>query len=825
MNQFERPDKLAYSPSLRLVDGQISDGRYLKYSWFGKWRTIIKKEISTGPWKLLMNFLFNRAQWRCRRYLKFLLEHGEAFRAEKNRVIVDRELETHRQFFDQIEKTPLTQEQRRAAIIFEDRNLLVAAAGSGKTSSLIGKAGYAIKRGLYKPSEMLVLAFNKAATVELNQRIQERLQPWLNGQTIKAHTFHALGKAVIRQVAKRQGIKVRVADPKDHKGRLQAALDALMQDKSFRSDWLMFKALYGAPLLPNEAFNSKEDYDKYIEQQMGERRNGKAATFMALSGDVVRSGEELRIANWLFINGIPFEYERPFEAIPESWDEYTPDFYYPEIDVWHEHFALDAQGKAPHHFDKGYVKQAEDKRGLMSSVVGDRWFETQSHQCRGEGLFKYLKGTLERFGQPFRPLTTDEIEDQVKKIGSTETDEPDLLQRMLPLIKGNFIDKQAYEQLAEKAYDSERARWFAKVFWPIHDTYNSILAEECKIDFDDMIVQASQYLEQGQFHSPYKLILVDEFQDISPGRARLVKALLASQEESVLFGVGDDWQAINGFAGSDMQLFMEFEQTFGHTREEMLTATFRHPQGIADVGSRFVMQNTKGQKPKNVISKFDAEVNGLVDLVDVFKDENLSAELDRQLANLEIKHIADFGLAATTKTTVFLLSRYSLDKTGGLSQRWLGNTKKKYGHALAIEFKTMHQSKGLEADYVFLLGLNAGWGLTFPSTVRNDPLVDMLLTRHDLFPYAEERRLFYVALTRAKKRSTIFFRQLSPSPFVMELMDPQYEGRVTYRGGKLPTLCSLCGKGFMVRRQGGGPPFLGCTRYSSSRCPNTLKLP
>jgi DNA helicase-4 len=333
-------------------------------------------------------------------------------------------------------------------------------------------------------------------------------------------------------------------------------------------------------------------------------------------------------------------------------------------------------------------------------------------------------------------------------------------------------------------------------------------------------------LEQGQFHSPYKLILVDEFQDISPGRARLVKALLASQEESVLFGVGDDWQAINGFAGSDLQLFMEFEQTFGHTREEMLTMTFRHPQGIADVGARFVMQNTKGQKPKKIISKFDEEVNGLVDLIDVYKDDNLSAELDRQLANLEIKHIADYGLAATTKTTVFLLSRYSLDKTGGLTQRWLGNAKKKYGHALVIEFKTMHLSKGLEADYVFLLGLNAGWGLTFPSTMRNDPLVDMLLTRHDLFPYAEERRLFYVALTRAKKRSTIMFRQLSPSPFVMELMDPYYEGRVTYHGGELPVLCDRCGKGFLVRRESKHGPFLGCTRYSReiSGCTNKRRI-
>lgn len=823
MNQFNRPANLSFSPSLHLIDDHVSNGRYLKCSWFRRWRVKARSEISTTWWKLIVTFLLRRNQWNCRRYLKFLLEKGEEFRGEKNKEIINRELDIYGQFFDQVEKTPLTVEQRRAAIIFEDRNLLVAAAGSGKTSSLIGKVGYAIKRGLYEPNEMLVLAFNKNAAEELNQRIQDRLKPWLNGQTVKAHTFHALGKAVIRKVSRSRGERVRVADPKGEKTRMLTALNALKQDKDFLSDWVMFRTIYGVPLLPDEAFNSKEDYDKYIERQRENKRNGEAVTFKTLSGDVVRSGEELRIANWLFINGVPFEYERQFDHIPENWDKYEPDFYYPDINVWHEHFALDDQGKAPAHFDENYAKQAEEKRQLLSNIVWGRWFETQSRQCRDGNLFKYLKDTLEHFGQPFRLLSADEIESRIKEIG--KTDDLDLLLKMLPLIKGNFIDRKAYAQLAEKTHDTERALWFAKVFWPLHDAYNKILAEECKIDFDDMIVQASQHLEQGRFHSPYKLILVDEFQDISPGRARLVKALLASQEESVLFGVGDDWQAINGFAGSDLQLFMEFEKTFGHTREEMLTMTFRHPQGVADVGAHFVMQNTVGQKPKKIISKFDEEINGLVDLVDVYKDDDLNAELNRQLARLRDRHIAEHSLSETFRTTVYLLSRYGLDKTKGLSPHWLEGARKQFGNALNIEFKTMHQSKGLEADYVFLLGLNAGSGLTFPSTMTNDPLVDMLLTRHDLFPYAEERRLLYVALTRAKKRSTIIFRQFSPSPFVLELLDTYYAGRVTYHGGELPMPCECCGKGFLVpRRSEKYGPFLGCTRYSAG-CKNTRRLP
>jgi DNA helicase-4 len=145
---------------------------------------------------------------------------------------------------------------------------------------------------------------------------------------------------------------------------------------------------------------------------------------------------------------------------------------------------------------------------------------------------------------------------------------------------------------------------------------------------------------------------------------------------------------------------------------------------------------------------------------------------------------------------------------------------------LNIEFITMHKSKGLEADYVFLLGLNAGWGLTFPSSMTNDPLVDMLLTQRDPFPHAEERRLFYVALTRAKKRATVLFRQFNPSPFVLELMEDRYKGRVTLRNSELPERCDACGKGFLVPRSGPYGAFLGCTRYNSNGgCTNKRKIP
>ena len=395
------------------------------------------------------------------------------------------------------------------------------------------------------------------------------------------------------------------------------------------------------------------------------------------------------------------------------------------------------------------------------------------------------------------------------------------------LVKANCITPANFKECIKTVRDTQRASQFSKVFWPLYNAYNSRLSKEGKIDFDDMIVQAADYLERGQVSSPFKLILVDEFQDLSPGRARLVKALMASNADSILFGVGDDWQAINGFAGSDLRLFMEFQSTFGPTHEGELTKTFRSAQGIADVGAFFIQKNSKGQKAKQVISELDKNIDGAVDLLDVVKDESVEGELEAQFAELALNHLAqNEGIPTAKNTTVFLLSRYRLSKTAGITQWWLDNINERFGHALDIEFITMHKSKGLEADYVFLLGLNAGWGLTFPSSMASDPLVDMLLTKSDLFPHAEERRLFYVALTRAKKRATVLFRKFDPSPFVLELMEQRYKGRVTLRNGELPMRCNVCGKGFLVPKPGKYSAFLGCTRYSpNGGCTNSIKTP
>lgn len=807
--------------SRKAADAFLAQDRYIRHSDVEAFGASLRNGGELAD--MLFNVLHHPYAERLPQWEQFteLGEHvkgsvapGSMTIRQRNEAFVKQELQTHSAFFDQVEKTPLTEEQRRAAVIFEDRNLLVAAAGSGKSSTLVGKAGYAVKRGLFQPSEIVALAFNRKAAVELNERVRSRLAAPLEGRRLRANTFHALGAMIVRNVAKRNGKRLRVVKKESEKPRLEKVVVSLRDDSTFLADWILFVSLCREPLPDEDAFLSFEEYEHDIERKRKARKNSDTADFMALSGDVVRSAEELGIANWLYIKGIPFEYEKRFEPIPPEWDKYEPDFYFPEIGVWYEHFGLDARGAAPHFFKPGYTAQAAKKRQWLTEYVPGKWFETRSHQYREGSLFQELEAALLRHGQVMRQRSPDDVLDRVKSL--RQTDVLDLILQTIHLVKGNGYTQDEVRQRAAAVVDGFRTQQFLRVFWPLYNGYNERLLQEQAIDFNDMIVRAAEHLERGEYQSPYKLVMVDEFQDMSPGRARLVKALLAQHQDSVLFGVGDDWQAINGFAGSDLRLFMEFKKVFGPTSENLLTKTFRCPQGISDVAAAFIQKNKGGQKTKRVDSELDKRVDGVVDLHDVQQDIEVPRALDEQLTKLAAEHMTKHGGGVPDKkATVFLLSRYSIENTAGISAGWLRQTQSRFANLLDIEFMTVHKSKGLEADYVLVLGLNGGKGMAFPSAMRNDPLVDMLLPKHDLFPFAEERRLFYVALTRARKKCIVLFRRLGVSPFVLELMGPENGKAITYRSGPLPKRCGTCGEGFLVQRPSKfGKPFLGCTRYT-----------
>jgi DNA helicase-4 len=346
----------------------------------------------------------------------------------------------------------------------------------------------------------------------------------------------------------------------------------------------------------------------------------------------------------------------------------------------------------------------------------------------------------------------------------------ELIQRFLGLYKedGHSVE-EILARITPEQYDIERTQAFLALFEPILYSYQEHLHETDTVDFSDMIALAVEIVENGKFFHSYNHILVDEFQDISGGRAKLLKALLASKPNMRLFAVGDDWQSIYRFTGADVALFTAFNKSFSPSTAVPLDKTFRFNNKIQNVSSQFVMANP-GQLKKEITThaQIDVPALRLVDIKQNIKPSHLSIKVQKQQAYQQAlqRSLNTFNKRAQQKNerlSVLLIGRYRKENMQMLTDF---DVDKLSYNFLDINYVTAHASKGLEADYVVVLGVETG---SFPSSRKNDELIDLVLPQKESYLYAEERRLFYVALTRAKHFIYILFDSDKGSPFLTEI--------------------------------------------------------
>ena len=720
-----------------------------------------------------------------------------------NDAVMVAELRDRRQFFDTIEKTPLTDEQARAVVCFDNRVQLIAAAGSGKTSVMVARAAYAVSRGFVAPERILLLAYNNSAAVELQDRVDARLAAaGINAEGVRASTFHSFGLDVIGAAT---GATPRLAswlgsdDGTGHR-MIETIVDELRgRDEQFRNRWDLYRLLFAHA--PAKLIDYQPDtFDPQTNEPL----------YRTFAGELVRSHGERMIANWLYLNGVNYVYEKPYPHNTGSAThaQYHPDFYYPDIDVWHEHWALDRDGKPPAEFI-GYADGITWKRATHqrfgTSLIETTWADV----VWGDGLDQ-LKRQLEEHGQELNWNPDRAISDQYSKPMKNE-ELYRLVRTFMAHIKSNAFTADHLEGRLASELDhlsGTRTSIFLSVYWAIAAEWDRRLMAEGSVDFEDMLLQAADHLEAGRADMGYDLILVDAFQDASQARARFVRGLLA-RPGRYLLAVGDDWQSINRFAGADLSVMTDFADWFGDGPQLALTTTFRCPQSICDTASSFIAKN-----PRQFIKPMRSAHTQPGVPVDVIRSatsrEALAQHLD--ILSTSVAHEADETQGE--RVSVFVLGRYNFERDL-LPAKVYDN--------LDVTFRTVHSSKGLEADFIVLPSMVTGtYG--FPSTITDDPVLAVAMPQPETYEHAEERRLFYVALTRARRAVTLITDPTRISSFVVELLDA---GKVTINGATPSVanggadgieVCPRCGSGVLVVRQGPYGRFIGCTNYRTEHC-------
>jgi DNA helicase-4 len=713
-----------------------------------------------------------------------IVRGGESSRAARNNTYVREEALRHAKLFQSDLGHSLTPRQQEAILHDEDNCIVVAGAGTGKTSTIVGKCAYVVASGLAKPEQILLMAFTRKARDEMEERVKA-----LGLDGVAVRTFHGLGMEVIANADGRK-----------------PSLSALAEDDIALKRWITVELREAIGAKANGPVTEFIAYKRYPYRPASDFKDQHAHIqylnghdVRTLQGEKVKSLEECLIANWLLLNGVRYEYERKYEHDTTSiqYRQYKPDFYLPDSKVYIEHFGVNKAGMPAPYINAGKYREAMAWKIELHRSKGTRLVQTFSYQKADGTLFAELERQLRVHGVVPRPLTPDALAEVLSR---DEVVEPiaHLLRSFLSLFKGNCFTLEEARRAASISSDPARSEAFLKVFAGIHARYEGTLRAAAEIDFNDMINLAAERVEGGRFVSPYRYVLVDEFQDIGRGRARLLRALLDQVDDRRLFCVGDDWQSIYRFTGSDLSLMTKFEDAFGFTRRTDLDQTYRFNDKLLSATSKFVLQNP-AQLRKTLVAARQSELPAIV-ILSKQADEEYAGLLRRVLDRIRSE-------VASGSSDVLVVGRYNHTLPEDQA-----NLRREYP-TLRLRFMTAHSAKGLEADYAVVLDVTAGkYG--FPSEIVDDPILGLVMAGQQEFPNAEERRLFYVALSRAKHRTFILTDDHRRSLFVDELEGPEYYGLVIESGAATRQVaCPLCEGGRLVSREGDFGRFWGCSNF------------
>lgn len=817
-------------------------------------------------------------------------EEGSSVIKMHNDAFIDKYLKMDEAYLDNVLKMvdptiKLDDEQRRVVLSDEDYTLVIAGAGAGKTTTVAAKVKYLVERKGIRPDQILVISFTNKAVGELREKINKALKI-----DCPITTFHKTGYAILRRQSEDrkiivdQGFMFNVVN--DYlKGNI------LENPESVDKLILFFGSYFDAPYEGdnlNAFFNyiKKADFStlrgnmaEYAEQIIDKRTR----KHVSIAYETLRSEQEVRIANFLYMNGIEYEYEKiyPYHIL-RSHKPYTPDFTITQAGkvAYIEHFGITQDGHNNRYTEAQltrYNKAVHDKIDLHRKH-GTELIYTFSAYNDGLDILLHLQDELLKHGFELHPRSSREVFDKI-----VNTEENKYIVKLIKLVctfiqnfKTNGYTLDDFNRF-RKMTNNERSKLFFTICEQCYLEYTKRLKEKNAIDFEDMINDSARILRDEEIKGTkldFKYIIVDEYQDISRQRFNLTKELSKLCKAKII-AVGDDWQSIYAYAGSDITLFTNFKKTFGYGLELEITRTYRNAQEVIDIAGGFIQKNTAQirkalKSPKNITNP--VIIQTYTEYVDRKKYEGKGGKYF--LVGETVEKIMKEILSENPESSILLLGRYGFDgfnltkSADFIYWEKTGNVTSKTFADIEMEFMTVHRAKGLGYDNVIIINaIDSVYG--FPSQIQDDPVLKYVVKSDYAIEYAEERRLFYVALTRTKNRVYIVTPQQRPSAFVRELIndysnvilrgkidDKQetqaqeklcpicgYPLKLRYKaayglklwicsnepeicdfmtnnlkGGDLPVIkCNQCNDGYLIVKDGNVGPFLGCTNYRADK--------
>ncbi|MBP3200702.1 MAG: UvrD-helicase domain-containing protein [Lachnospiraceae bacterium] len=764
---------------------------------------------------------------------KMITNHNEKFIKEK--------LINEKSYLDNILKSDnpniiLDENQRKVVLSDEDYTLVIAGAGTGKTTTVEAKVKYLVDKKGIKPEEILVISFTNKAVEELKKRIVDKLKI-----PCRISTFHSLGYMIANNDAENKKTPVT-------EGYLYVKINEYLKKyvlgkKDKVDELIKFFAMYiDAPYSENDIkkiFEYIENADfKTLKSYIGEYKvefiDKISNQKRTINNEILRSYDEVKIANFLYLNSIDYEYEKISPISPVSFQKskklYTPDFYVKQGDkeCWIEHFGMINEDDTSEILNDDsiykYIKEKNDKIRAHKNANLDLICTFHKYND-GDDCIKHLKKELSTKGFEFNKRDSEEV--YKKFVDCCESKYIDKFAKLIMRFINNFKSR-GWEEKEFKTLKTNnklksgnvRNDIFLNICESCYSYYQDCLREEHKLDFQDMINESTRVLDNLDVYKSnlnYRYIFVDEYQDISLQRFDLTKELSKVCDAKII-AVGDDWQSIYAFSGSDIDCFLNFKKMMGYSNEIKIENTYRNSQELIDIAGGFIQENKKQIRktlysPKRIDKPIIIETyKDVYDKNDRIKDKNyyLGMVVDHILGEIVDKNIIE----NKKSNEILLIGRFGFDayklvKFSDLFEYNESNKKMKSKTYpfLDLTFLTAHSSKGLSYDNVIII--NAENGLYgFPSQKESDPIMKMVTKIDNSFDKAEERRLFYVALTRTKNRVYIAAPQNKPSKFIIELINNYSNiesiGRINLEVPKenafrVKYTCPVCG--FPLQRQ------------------------